>query len=593
MPPPAPRDRRLALLGIGLLAVLALQLASAFGLFPEWWASLSLRKLLDPAVLIRGLVLGTALFQSLRWLARPDLSRVSGAAIVLGLTAVFRLTTLKAPIGDWQVLLWATQDWQSIGKWYGSSLIFGAFHHLLGVPIGLSAEESVMLCSSLCGALLILVLARAAARLRLPADALAWRTALLVGFAGYGLALGHREIYSLVLLAVAFTLERWVRLCGEPNAQHAVSAGVTLGLTLTLYLGAVGLVPVALIGLGWLIWRGAWRPAAIAALSCGLVSLLILGLGPPTFERSLLEEWQRQAARGEVLNQHGRPYFLPSDVHWSVITNFVAPRYWLAWWHLRDLAGCLLFAAPLSIPLALYGLLRLTRPPRTGLEDGGWLGLVAAGSFAAIGALVVPGIPLPWDWDLFAFYFTPLIWWSSLQVATEFESRLAVSRARRVVSGSWAYFTVCLALAMCRDTAQPPTEFGPAQSGIAIGAMPAQLPLGSKPFVWLWIRNDTRQPIEIRTDQLELQLVDATKPDRVSSETVKHALRGTRSIPAGASVPLTHFFWTAREGPLAAAARVTTRRARWEVRLQVGPPPGSLEWSSQEIELVAEPAMVQ
>lgn len=548
---------------------------------PSWWAG-SPATWLAPELWLRALGVLAACTGSLyawQYIAatpRSPASRaLSGLAVLLALASVLRFAAPRTPIGDWQILLWTTDAGKAIGKWYGGSLAHAAFHHSLGRAFGWTPVESVRCLSALCGAATAFVFGRIAATLGLPRVLPAWPCLYAAAFGVVGVGLGHVEIYAVVALVLACALYTGLCLLESPRPLRAAAFSLATGAALVTYLGHLLLVPLwlgAALALALRVRDGA-RPLACSLLVVAvtpLVSGLALFLGPVPAYLPLGAEWAHQLGGGDALNRSGRPLFLPLDVHASVFTNLIAPHYWLSGWHLRDVAqmGLLgdpggLFLVGLCLPLAALRWRRLG-------ASVVWLGAAAA-LYVGWAALVVPGIPYPYDWDLTSWVALPVSVFAAALVAL-LAQRQRLPRAASVLLVLVAAASQLAGMAFLLAAARPPPAFGPRADGLRLGVIAAWHAPAARPvlYSWIWLRNEAGAPVAIPLQRAWFELL-AEGGEPVVAPPLRKTLFPAWLAP-GESVPVAVVALPIEEfkGPLVARAAGHEPRARWGMRLERG-----------------------
>lgn len=492
-----------------------------------------------------GTVLRTALLATLLALLLPRLAGAAGRperiAIGLGLWLLGVLLRYDAPIGDFQMLAWCAETWQPLGKWYGAAWLAGLWHQLLGAPLAISAERSVAILSAGCGALQICAAARVAVLLELPARWPAWRW-VVIGSSGLILiGLGHREIYSLVALATTLVVLTGLRWIEQPSHSRALGFGLVVGSALTLYVGGLLVLPAFL----WCLvrtprQRAGWIAAALAATTACALPVLFLALGPETARSPLGATWGSQFGRGAALNLRAFPPFLPADVHWSWFTNLIAPAYWFSGWHLRDLLGVIGTAQPIG--LALAGVLAVNRATWRDAAANRRAALIAwlVLPQLAYAALVVHGMPYPWDWDLPAHALASTTW---LALALLSSAPSTAPPSRNLLLPVAAVFALAAGCALFQAASAPPPSFGSAERGLALAAWPERLNGAGGGFVWIWLHNTSGRALALPTSEFRIALVAERGSERLRSDMTRQKLLAGRRIEPGERVAIASFYF--------------------------------------------------
>lgn len=540
---PQARLKLSAWLSLGALAAMLVT-----GLLFGSWSWPGARIWLAPQAWLRAAATIAALTLALPRMARPQKRPLVSVVLVGLLTLVFFAVRFNAPIGDWQVIAWCAETWQPLGKWYGAALAYGLVHQLIGAPAGLDASTSVALGSAFCGALQAWIAARIAAHLTLDPRFPAWRWLYIGAFGLVAVGLGHREIYSLVTLLTAWVAYRLVLLPEGPQWSRAAQLGLALAAAFSAYVGGLLLVPVWLAALGWWILRArrglAQRAGALwlAAVPVVLPSLL-LALGPAARNKPLGKTWFSQFGVGAAMNAKAFPPFLPADVHWAWFTNFIAPQYWFSEWHLRDLLGVIATSQSLALAWIVLAVVPAWRGARdTRRVQLAMLGLIALPQ-VCYAALVVHGLPYPWDWDLPAHAFGAATWLALICCAAPGSDSPAPG-SRRAVLPAIAAIATCLAgSALLHSTRIPPAEFGASDGTLSLAVGPAPLAGTQGQLVWLWLRNNSTTDVTLSGAEYTVAIVGQRDSRHVRSRLDRHTLIGSRRLRPGEVAPLTSFFW--------------------------------------------------
>ncbi|MFN7965104.1 MAG: hypothetical protein U0V87_05385 [Acidobacteriota bacterium] len=532
-----------ALLSLALLAAMV-----AAGLTLGTWSWPGFATLVDPRAWLRALFVVAILAVTLPLLARPQIPAWQSPTLIAVLTLFFFFVRFDAPIGDWQVIAWSAEVWQPPGKWYGAALFYGLFHQLLGSPNDWSAATSVALCSSLLGALQTWIAARMAMHLDLARRFPAWRWLYIGAFGLVAMGLGHREIYPLVSLLTAWVAYRVVLLGQGPEWTRAAHLGLALAAGVSAYVGGLLLIPAWSIALGWWIWRGhaglAQRRGALWLAGLPIViPALLMALGPTAQNSAMAPTWASQVGGGGAMNDKAFPPFLPPDVHWDWFTNFIAPKYWFSAWHLRDLFGVVTTSQSLVLVFVALALIPAWRCARR--EHRIRLILISALALPQLGyaALVVPGIPYPWDWDLPAHALGALTWMAMACCAALLGSEATQATRRSPWPALAAIATCLLGAALLRSTCIPPATFGASNGSLSLAVGPTSLVGTERQFVWLWLRNDSTREITLSGAEYSVALVGERNTQHVRSRLDRHTLIGSRRLRPGEQSPLTSFYW--------------------------------------------------
>ena len=124
----------------------------------DWWSLV----LPTSKSVFLAIVCGASIYGVLQFLERFPRRGWMGIA---PLAAVFYCIGPITYLGDWSWIIELSDRFVPLPKWYGGSLAYGLFHHTAGRLLHLSAQESVRLFSSLCGAAVVYVWWRTARRL--------------------------------------------------------------------------------------------------------------------------------------------------------------------------------------------------------------------------------------------------------------------------------------------------------------------------------------------------------------------------------------------------------------------------------------------
>lgn len=530
------------------LSVLALvSLLPWLGLLGDsWWGYPGAAATWSLAVLVRAGAVWVVLRWALPALQSAQLGRCGLA--LLSVIATFRAVAVVTPIGDFEVAAMVAAGEAPLGKWYGSSLVLRGWHLLAGVWSGLSPEASIRWLSAICGGCLTLLVARFAGQFDGLRRCRAWTAVYSAAFGVVGVAAGHVEIYALVQLTIAAWLLAAYRFWLVPQRRQAIVLGLITGWAAVCYLGLILLAPLllALLAIWWLrrtefsLRLRATRTLAICGLAL-LVVVLVFGFGPTPVRHSLPAEWARQFRTRAPQAASPMPPFLPADVHSAVLANLIAPRYWFSGWHLRDISAILWLGDRVGLVLIAAAAANLRWRETSAAQRAA---ILLFGSAAVIelvyAALVVHGMPYPWDWDL----TTPAFVTTTLFALVLLGAWSPVwPRWGGWVLGAVSFASLISGFALTTAAARPPAAFGPVVDGLQLAVQPTAVAWTADvaPLVTIWIRSE-RPAFDVPEQAALLAMIGNAGARQVRTEMTRTTIkRGLRIEPGDR--PLTRFYW--------------------------------------------------
>ncbi|MDH3283880.1 MAG: hypothetical protein OEQ13_04005 [Acidobacteriota bacterium] len=516
---------------------------------PTMW---SLPETLVPSAAVAGRALGVtaALVAALLMFAwahrRVEVLAARGgliAAVVIVLTATFFLLGPLTYIGDWQWMLWVTDDGKPLGKWYGASLMYGWFHRLINLVATTLPMTSIRLFSSLCGALTAYVWYRTVRTLGLTRHLPAWPFLYLSAFGVIGVGLSHAEIYAPVALLFCALLWSGIALLDEISPARVIVFALLSGIGLSFYATMLFVVPVVVLVLGWCAWTGARRGdgRVVVASACGLVLLVLPTIvaqvaGPEPIQGHLASFWVAKVKQEGVVGAlPSAKHFHPDDVFWPVLAHFMNPKYLFAGWHLRDIGQHLLLDDRVGLVLApvllVFALVRGRPRPVLPARLAFLAGLSAV--FGVYGFWLVNGKPYPWDWDLISYTVLPVNVLAAGLLAWLAEGR-AYGRAMTALVVAAGVLSMASGVQFMSRYPDRPASFGVAQGSLSLGIVPPELTIrpGDPVHLWFWLKNDSDRTITVRPERLRFAVVAESAQHRVVMQAIPRRVWSGCHVPA-------------------------------------------------------------
>lgn len=329
----------------------------------------------------------------------PRLSAVLLFAIAVGLLFQFRE---RAMYGDsLLILLWGIGDFAFVVPDLGATFLTGRLLRL-AVAIGVDPALLFQSASVLLGGVTLLLVRAGMARLW-PGH-VATAVVLVAGTGLMRVFAGHIEVYAVQLPAVVAYL--WAALARVDGRAPWWLPCLALGFAIWVHLSVVLLLP-SLLALAWLVrdeagpasfLAQATRHVAVAAVP-GLVFFAGLGVTGdllPAIEAQLPKVMQILGLGPEAVEEGGKRWWVRG---WGGEPSIGTDVVFLSPAHLKYLFNAAFLLAPVTLPLALWG---LARRGRLAWADPKARFLLAVAAPLVLYPMVLRPFWGPYDWDLFS-----------------------------------------------------------------------------------------------------------------------------------------------------------------------------------------------